>query len=263
MPNAGVVMSLEAKLNPAIRQKLKDIANEVPDITDGWVAERWSARAKAFLITAFGWDEATRFITLHKGSNPYESMAMQRGYLEGLAAIGEEPSGAEERGPTSTQEPREHQRRLDSRKVFVVHGRDNAAKDSVARFLQKVGLEPIILHEQPNAGRTIIEKFETYSDDVAFAVVLLTPDDQGSEAIEAPQVRPRARQNVIMELGYFIGRLGRTRVCALHKGSVELPSDYQGVVYVEMDAGGAWRAKLAQELVQSKISIELTGLLGG
>jgi predicted nucleotide-binding protein len=238
------------------------MADEVPNITAQYEADRWSKRAKAFLMSTLGPAEASRLVTL-EAYNSLDTIAMQRGYLEGLAAMGEEPNEAEQKVSTSSQQPHVHAAKLDSRKVFVVHGRDNAAKDGVARFLQKVGLEPIILHEQANAGRTIIEKFETYSDDVAFAVVLLTPDDQGSEAVEPPQVRPRARQNVIMELGYFIGRLGRTRVCALHKGSVELPSDYQGVVYVEMDAAGAWRAKLAQELVQSKISIELIGLLGG
>jgi predicted nucleotide-binding protein len=72
----------------------------------------------------------------------------------------------------------------------------------------------------------------------------------------------RARQNVILELGYFMGRLGRTKVCALYKGAMELPSDYQGILYVEMDRHGAWRAKLAQELVQAKLSIDLTALIG-
>ena len=142
-----------------------------------------------------------------------------------------------------------------------MHGHDNEAKESVARFLQKLGLEPIILHEQASGGRTVIEKFETYSRGVVFAVVLLTPDDIGGVASEPAGFKSRARQNVIMELGYFIGRLGRMRVCALHRGSVELPSDYQGVIYVEMDHAGAWRTKLAQELVQSKVPIELTGLL--
>jgi predicted nucleotide-binding protein len=144
--------------------------------------------------------------------------------------------------------------------VFVVHGHDDAAKEGVARFLEKIGLDPIILHEQPSSGRTVIEKFEMFSNDVAFAVVLLTPDDVGSKAGGPSQ--SRARQNVIMELGYFMGRLGRTRVCALHKGNVELPSDYQGILYLPMDEAGAWKAKLAQELIHSKITIDLNGLLG-
>jgi predicted nucleotide-binding protein len=93
--------------------------------------------------------------------------------------------------------------------------------------------------------------------------VLLTPDDIGSAANKPSDLKARARQNVIMELGYFMGRLGRFRVCALHKGSVELPSDYQGVLYIELDPAGAWKAKLAQEFVQAKLPIELSGLLNG
>jgi predicted nucleotide-binding protein len=96
-----------------------------------------------------------------------------------------------------------------SRKIFIVHGHDNEAKVEVARFLERVGFEAIILHEQANRGRTIIEKVEMHSD-VGFAVVLLTPDDEGGK--RGNSTRPRARQNVVLELGYFIGRLGRDRV---------------------------------------------------
>lgn len=139
----------------------------------------------------------------------------------------------------------------------------NEAKETAARFLEKIGLKPVILHEQQNSGRTLIEKFETYSGDIAFAVVLLTPDDVGAANTASRSLRPRARQNVILELGYFMGRLGRAGVCALHKGGIELPSDYQGIVYIEMDPPGAWKAKLAQELIEAKVSIDLAGLVGG
>src|SRR5882724_3248104 len=120
------------------------------------------------------------------------------------------------------------------KRVFVVHGRDNETKESTARFLERLELEPIILHEQPSSGRTVIEKFEVYSD-VGFAVVLLTPDDVGRLATE-PKLKGRARQNVILELGYFLGSLSRRRVVALYKKGVEMPSDYKGVIYVEIDA---------------------------
>jgi hypothetical protein len=102
-------------------------------------------------------------------------------------------------------------------KVFIVHGHDNAAKEMTARFLEKLGLEAIVLHEQPNSGRTLIEKLEHHSA-VKFAIALLTPDDLGAAKAEAANLSPRARQNVILELGYFIGKLGRGRVCALYKG---------------------------------------------
>lgn len=140
-----------------------------------------------------------------------------------------------------------------SKKVFVVHGHDEAAKEKVARFLTKVGFDPIVLHEQANAGQTIIEKFERHGS-VGFAVVLLTPDDIG--AAQGGEMQPRARQNVILELGYFMGRLGRKHVCALKSGSLEVPSDFAGVVYEQMDAGGAWQTALARELQEAGYEID-------
>ena len=147
-----------------------------------------------------------------------------------------------------------------TRRVFVVHGRDEAAKEAVARFLTKLQLEPIILHEQPNQGRTIIEKLEG-SADVDFAVILLTPDDVGHLADGSDDPKPRARQNVIYELGYFIGRLGRSRVCALHKGGVEILSDYEGVVYVSMDDPQGWQLHLAREIKSAGIDVDLNQAL--
>jgi predicted nucleotide-binding protein len=138
-------------------------------------------------------------------------------------------------------------------KVFVVHGRDEATKQMVARFLEKLGLEPVILHEKPDKGRTVIEKFESYSL-VAYAVVLLTPDDVGGLASDELKLSPRSRQNVVFELGYFIGKLGRERVCALYRG-VELPSDLHGVLYVLLDDEGAWKLALARELKEAGLDI--------
>jgi len=146
---------------------------------------------------------------------------------------------------------------VSSKKVFIVHGHDNAAKESVARALVQLGLEAIILHEQANRGRTIIEKFENYSD-VAFAVVILTADDEGM--VKGATPRSRARQNVILELGFFVGRLGRNKVCPLYQMGVELPSDLAGVVYTELDAAGAWRFMLAKELKAAGLGVDLNKL---
>lgn len=132
-----------------------------------------------------------------------------------------------------------------SRKVFIVHGHDDGAREMVARFLERIGLEAIILHEQANQGRTIIEKVVAHGD-VGFAVVLLTPDDEG--CAKGDKLEPRARQNVLLELGYFIGRLGREKVCALKRGTVEIPSDFAGVVWETMDSSGGWKQSLAREL---------------
>ena len=123
----------------------------------------------------------------------------------------------------------------------------------MARFLERIGFSVIILHEQPNGGRTIIEKFEKHGD-VGFAVVLLTPDDVGG--LKGEDQRPRARQNVILELGYFIGRLGRERVLALKSGDIELPSDFVGVAYQEFDSGAAWQRALALELQNAGYEID-------
>jgi predicted nucleotide-binding protein len=142
----------------------------------------------------------------------------------------------------------------DSRKIFLVHGHDQAVTSIVARFLEKLKLEAVILHEQPNEGQTIIEKFERHAD-VGFAVVLLTPDDMGGIA-PGSNLQPRARQNVILELGYFIGKLGRPRVCALYVTGVELPSDLHGLVWVAYDSG-AWQTKLANEMRATGISIDM------
>lgn len=140
--------------------------------------------------------------------------------------------------------------------VFIVHGQDEAAKESVARFVEKLDFHPIILHEQPSSGRTIIEKFEDYSD-VSYAVVLLTPDDSCAPESNPEKARPRARQNVIFELGFFVGRLGRDHVCVLYKEGVEIPSDYKGVIYVEMDDGAGWKVKLGQEMKEAGMDVDL------
>lgn len=155
----------------------------------------------------------------------------------------------------SQQSSSPSQQRTLSRKVFIVHGHDDGTKEAVARFIQKLGLHPTILSEQPNAGKTIIEKFESSSEDIGYAVVLLTPDDMGYSKNKPEEIRPRARQNVILELGYFVAKLGRSKVCALYKGDVEIPSDYHGVLYLQLDSN--WRILLAQEIKQVIKDIDL------
>lgn len=147
-----------------------------------------------------------------------------------------------------------------ARRVFIVHGHDDALKNAVARVVDRLGLEPIILHEQPNKGRTIIEKFLAYSD-VGFAIVLLTPDDTGGKTgIPPDTLRPRARQNVILELGFFLGRLGRDRVAALYDPSVEMPSDYSGVLFFPYDDQGVWALHLAKEMKAVGLPADLNKL---
>ena len=145
-------------------------------------------------------------------------------------------------------------------RVFVVHGRDEAAKHTVARYLGDLGLEPIILQEQPSQGRTIIEKFEEYAGTVGFAVILGTPDDVGGLADEPDNLQPRMRQNVVLELGYFAAALGRNRVCVLLKGDVERPSDYDGVIYIQLDDSEGWKLTLGRELRAAGFDVDLNKL---
>lgn len=135
------------------------------------------------------------------------------------------------------------------RKVFIVHGRDNAAKQEVSRFIEKLSLEAIVLHEQASSGMTIIEKIEHYSNDADFALILYTACDHGRGAHESNQnSKNRARQNVVFEHGYLMAKLGRENVCSLVKGDIETPNDISGVVYVPLDDLGAWKLQVSQEL---------------
>lgn len=147
------------------------------------------------------------------------------------------------------------------RSVFVVHGHDETLLAEVDAFLLRIGLHPVVLRVQPSSGRTIMEKIEAYSD-VQYAICLLTPDDIGASKKTPDDLRSRARQNVILELGYFIGLLGRGRVCALYRGDLELPSDYHGVMYTGTDIPNFdWRFMLCKELADSGIPVATENLL--
>lgn len=144
-------------------------------------------------------------------------------------------------------------------RVFVGHGHDEGAKQTVARFLEKCGFEAIILNEQGDGGRTIIEKIERYTD-VAFAIILYTPCDIG-RGKEEKKSRARARQNVVFEHGYLIGKLGRERVCALVQQGVQTPGDIEGVVYKSMDLAGAWKTEILKEMQSVGVAVDASKLL--
>ncbi|MDI1302671.1 MAG: nucleotide-binding protein [bacterium] len=246
---------------------MKGISSKIEELIDAaWNSAKnsdyraWENRTYAFL--ASGIDDSTAKVFRKLGEESFSETwtscrERQVGHLEGLAVkasyqgLANSSSGAASAAHATAQQ---------TKKVFIVHGHDNEAKETVARFLERLRLQPVILHEKPNAGRTIIEKFEVFSD-VGYAVVLLTPDDMCIPVASQQKPTPRARQNVILELGYFMGKLSRFRVCALYKKGVDIPSDYQGVLYIEMDQPGAWRQKLAQELVEANLPIDLDGLI--
>lgn len=146
--------------------------------------------------------------------------------------------------------------KTDKTSVFIVHGHDDLAKIEVARFIEKLGLKAIILHEQASSGKTIIEKIEQYSN-VDFGIVLYTPCDLGAAKDKKDDLKFRARQNVVFEHGYLIGKIGRNNVCALVKDTLETPNDISGVVYIPFDKYSAWHIAIAKELRNSGYEIDM------
>ncbi len=145
-----------------------------------------------------------------------------------------------------------------NKNIFIVHGHDDGMKQTVARFLEHLGLNPIILHEQPNEGQTIIEKLEKNIDNCSYGIVLYSPCDRGGINKENIELKPRARQNVVFEHGYLIGKFGRGNVCCLLSEGVEKPGDSDGILYISYTDG--WDLKLARELKTAKYDIDLNKL---
>ena len=232
---------------------------------------KWYRRTKLAISSVFGEDsshvkEFTRisFHSLLISHNKYENeIRDHEAHITGLqnscslleSMIEEIEEYWEDENQESISPPDHGNKQTKANEVFVIHGRNNESKVTVARFLEHLGLKPVILHEQSNQGRTIIEKFEQHAQ-VWFAVALLTPDDVGALREDTKNLKPRARQNVIFEFGYFIGRLGRNRVCALTKGDVEIPSDYEGVVYISLDEAEGWKMKLVKELKDAGMEVD-------
>lgn len=145
-------------------------------------------------------------------------------------------------------------------RIFIVHGHDDAKKYQLARFLRDLtGHEPVILHEQPSKGGVLIEKLEASAKGTGFAVVLLTADDTG-KANKEKDYKPRGRQNVVFELGFFMAALGRKHVAVLMDPGVEEPGDVKGLVYTQLDSAGAWKASLATEIEEAGIPVEWKAL---
>lgn len=163
-------------------------------------------------------------------------------------------------GNTELNSSKSDDKTMNKKQVFVVHGHDNLAKLEVSSFIKDLDFEPIILHEQASGGDTIMEKIENHSN-VGFGVVLYTPCDLGAKNEENCNLLPRARQNVVFEHGYLIGKLKRGNVCALVKGEVETPNDISGVVYINLDEHGAWKIALSKELRKAGYDVDMNKVL--
>jgi predicted nucleotide-binding protein len=151
-----------------------------------------------------------------------------------------------------------------NKKIFVVYGHDEAARTQLDAMLRRWGLEPIILDQLPSRGQTIIEKLEDYTEDVGFAVVLATPDDLGYPKDHEDQKAFRARQNVVMELGMLLVKIGRPRVAILLGNQVEMerPSDIQGLIYIpfKQDLQKEAGQILAKEMAAQGYNIDVKNL---
>lgn len=249
-------------------EKMKTIIDEIDSLIGAGVSsgdarfQAWKTKAERFLAKKYGQDslefekfKKTYFTVLVYALNTPESSFVEacRDGLEKTKAIFQVYLDEMEEENSVTRRPEiigNHS------KVFIVHGHDGELKQAVARIVEKQGVEAIILSEQVNNGRTIIEKFEEYSD-VDGAICLLTADDYG-KAKNQQSDTPRARQNVIFETGFFMGKLGRNRVVILAENNVEIPSDLSGVVYTNVSN---WELELLKELKGMGYKVDLNKLI--
>ena len=254
-------------------ERLRKVLDEIPELKnlkyESPQFEQWRRNTRVAITNTFG-DKSqhiTDFGNIHFSLSVFSGYEtdseFQEAYMDGLESaeavlksmIEEINDYWDDEDQTSTSSKTHNNAQITTNKIFIVHGRDEGAKNMVARFLEKLDLKPVILAEMPAKGRTIIEKFEQHAQ-VGYAIVLLTPDDAGSLQGDENDPKPRARQNVIFELGFFIGHLGRERVCALTKGEVEIPSDYAGVEYIPFNDSDGWKMGLIRELRSGGFKID-------
>lgn len=240
--------------------------------------KRWRDRCKSIYQTSFTEAESSYF-------HDFESQIWQiwgsdtvKEYKDNIKRMSNHMQGDIERVDLieCVVETEQHndepiQNKIDKKKVFVVHGHNAALRVEVARTIEQLGLQAIILQEQEDFGNTIIEKFEANASDIGFAVVLITGDDLAvsKKDLEREQketdfkatYRSRARQNVVFEMGYFIGKLDRAHVFELMEEGVEGPGDLAGVLYTAVDEEGMWKVKLAKRLKAVGYSVNLEKII--
>lgn len=250
-------------------RKLREQAASPEVQRDGAEHDAWKAKVDAVIAASLGQESATlksfRDLRYHVGvwtGAPGEKEEDARYFASQVARAGGLIDAAiyelDLRSPADSAPPVGPRPPVDSpgAPIFVVHGRDDARKHELLRLLDRTtDRDPIVLHEQPNRGATILEKFERHAQAAGFAVVLLTADDEGRLHSDTAPPRARGRQNVVLELGVFLGLLGRSRVAVLVDHEVERPSDLDGLVYIPLDPSGAWKLSLVKELEAAGIGV--------
>lgn len=249
-----------ARATAELRRLIDEATNDPEVQRDGPAHDRWKASALAVLHNSLPAPSDTlqqfKDLGYHIGiySGAPGEAEEDRAYFAGQVrrASGLLEAGVYELSLANDSGAKE----AEATSIFVVHGHDDAAKYEVIRLLDRTtALSVVVLHEQPNRGATVIEKFEHHAGDAAFAVVLLTPDDLG-RAKDDPNENARARQNVVFEMGAFVGLLGRRNVTILYGKDVELPSDLAGLVYIPLDLSKAWRLELLKEIEAAGIEVD-------
>ena len=215
--------------------------------------QAWIAETEDFLINYYGKDSAPWRI-FERFERKYLDGYSEDTFLKQKDIIVSALTACLRIQPKNTSKKHIKTKELDLSKVFIVHGHDNLLKEEVARFIEKLGLTAIILHEQASSGNTIIEKIEEHSN-VGFGIVLYTPCDLGGKNEKNPNFHQRARQNVVFEHGFLIGKIGRENICALVKGNIEKPNDISGVIYLQTVK--EWKISLAKELRNSGYNIDM------
>ncbi len=237
--------------NPADLNLWKETTKVVLRNTVGDAHQLYSSFS-AIKYTLSAWSDATPKIAW--------DAARERGVRSGIAILEAAKLEVELSGGVTSPEVESEALAAAGQHVFVVHGHDAATLHEVARFLAKAtGNEPHILGEEVSGGRTVIEKFEAIGGGAGYAVVLATADDLGRARTEAVD-QPRARQNVVFELGFFYGLLGRARVGFMYEPGIEIPSDTAGIVRIKLDEGGGWKLQLAREMADAGIGINWEAL---
>lgn len=257
-------------------ERLRNIISEIDSLMEQGVTSSdvsfltWENKANSFILSIYSEDdyEYQKFnkisfsqmdFSIINGRGPSinqkavckRGLLIAKGQLQNiLETLEDEEETCVSQTPTTFQNTE-----LEYKKVFIVHGHDGELKQAVARIIEKQGIEAIILSEQANKGRTIIEKFEDHSD-VGGAICLFTADDLGRAKKDTTD-NTRARQNVVLETGYFMGRLGRDHVVLLADKGIEMPSDLSGVVYTET---GKWEIDLLKELKEMGYTIDFNKL---
>lgn len=255
-------------------EKLKNIISEIDDLISKGVTSsdvtfsKWENKAKSFILSIYNKDDYqyqefdnisfhyTDFCEINAfGPSINQVDVCRKGLLTAKGQLENILETMEEENESSISISYSETNIQEYDKVFIVHGHDGELKQSVARIIEKQGIEAIILSEQANKGRTIIEKFEAYSD-VSGAICLFTADDFGRAKKDSSD-NTRARQNVVLETGYFMGKLGRDHIVILADNGIEMPSDLSGIVYTDTES---WKIDLLKELKAMGYTVDFNKL---